>query len=145
MAQMTVHVRTLHNAPTAVGWAGHRTLTIDRPEAVGGMGLGYSGGELLLLAIGACYCNDLYREAAKRGITVRSVHVDVACDWGGEPVIAENVTLAARVEAEASEEALRDLVTQTDRVAEIPNSLRLGAAVTLASIEVVPIAGARRE
>ena len=145
MAQMTVHVRTLHEAPAAVGWAGHRALTIDRPEAAGGMGLGYSGGELLLLAIGACYCNDLFREAAKRTITVRSVHVDVACDWGGEPVVAENVTLAARVEAEASEEAIRDLMAHADRVAEIPNSLRLGAPVTLIGMEAVPVAGDRRE
>jgi hypothetical protein len=40
MAPTTVHVRTVHEAPTAVGWAGHRTLTIDRPEQAGGMGLG---------------------------------------------------------------------------------------------------------
>src|SRR5579884_971491 len=43
MAQTTVSVRTLHNASTAVGWSGNRTLTIDRPEAAGGLGLGYRG------------------------------------------------------------------------------------------------------
>lgn len=53
MAQTKVSVRTLHDAPTAVGWSGHRTLTIDRPEDAGGLGLGYSGGELLLLALPA--------------------------------------------------------------------------------------------
>lgn len=47
MAQTKVSVRTLHNAPAAVGWAGHRKLTIDRAEDVGGMGLGYNGLDLL--------------------------------------------------------------------------------------------------
>ena len=139
MAQTTIHVRTLHESPTAVGWAGSRTLTIDRPEQAGGMGLGYNGGELLLLAIGACYCNDLFREGAKQGISVKSVSVDVEADWGGEPVRAQNVRLSARVEADASEAAIRELMQHTDRVAEIPNSLRLGTPVELGSLQAVSV------
>ena len=73
----------------AVGWAEHRTLTVDRPEQAGGMGLGFFfRGELLLLAIGGCYCNDLFLEAAKLGMVVKSVQVDVQADWGGDPVRA---------------------------------------------------------
>ena len=49
MAQTSVRVRTVQDACVAVGWAGHRTLTVDRPEQAGGMGLGFNGGELLLL------------------------------------------------------------------------------------------------
>ena len=44
MAQTTVRVRTVQDACVAVGWAGHRTLTVDRPEQAGGMGLGFNGG-----------------------------------------------------------------------------------------------------
>ncbi|HZS94377.1 MAG TPA: OsmC family protein [Chloroflexota bacterium] len=138
MAQTTVSVRTVHNAPAAVGWSGHRTLTIDRPETAGGMGLGYSGGELLLLALGACYTNDIFREAEGRGIVVRSVSVDVQADWGGEPVRAQNVMYSATVEADAPEEAVRDLILHTDRVAEIHNSLRNGAEVSLTDFHAVP-------
>lgn len=139
MAQMTVHVRTVHEAPTAVGWAGNRTLTIDRPEQAGGMGLGYSGGELLFLSIGACYCNDIFREADKRGIVVKSVQVKVSGDWGGEPVRAQNVTFSAKVEAEASEAEIRALMEHTDRVAEIPNSLRMGTPVQLAGVQAISL------
>ena len=89
-------------------------------------GLGFNGGELLLLAIGGCYCNDLFREAAKRGITIKSVHVDVEADWGGEPVRAQNVTLAPRVEAEASEAEILTLIEDTDRLAEIPQFAQAG-------------------
>jgi putative redox protein len=126
MAQTSVRVRTVQDACVAVGRTGHRTLTIDRPEQAGGMGLGFNGGELLLLAIGGCYCNDLFREATKLGVLIKSVQVDVQADWGGDPVRAQNVTYSTRVEAEASEAAILTLIEQTDRVAEIPNSLRLG-------------------
>jgi uncharacterized OsmC-like protein len=67
MAQTSVRVRTVQDACVAVGWTGHRTLTVDRPEQAGGMGLGFSGGELLLLAIGGCYCNDLFPRGSEAG------------------------------------------------------------------------------
>ena len=99
------------------------------------MGLGFNGGELLLLAIGGCYCNDLFREAARRGLVIKSVQVVVEADWGGEPVRAQRVTLAPRVEA-----GILDLITSTDRMAEIPNSLRLGTPVRLRDPQAIPVA-----
>jgi hypothetical protein len=42
MAQTSVRVRTVADACVAVGWTGHRTLTVDRPEQAGGMRLGFS-------------------------------------------------------------------------------------------------------
>jgi putative redox protein len=114
MAQTTVHIRTVQNACVAIGWAGHRTLTIDRETQAGGMGLGFNGGDLLLLAIGGCYCNDLFREAAKLGKVMKSVQVDVEADWGGDPIRAQHVTFAARIEAEASEADILALIEHTD-------------------------------
>lgn len=139
MAQTSVRVRTVQDACVAVGWVGQHTLTIDRPEQAGGMGLGFSGGELLLLAIGGCYCNDIFREAAKRGIVIKSVHIDVEADWGGDPVRAQNVTLATRIEAEASESEILELIAYTDRIAEIPNSLRLGTPVILKGAQAIVV------
>jgi putative redox protein len=139
MAQTSVRVRTVQDACVAVGWTGHRTLTIDRSEEAGGMGLGFNGGELLLLAIGGCYCNDIFREAAKRGMVIKSVQVDVEADWGGEPVRAQNVTLATRIEAEASEKEILELIEYTDRIAEIPNSLRLGTPVMLRDAQAIAV------
>jgi uncharacterized OsmC-like protein len=103
------------------------------------MGLGFSGGELLLLAIGGCYCNDIFREAAKLGMAIKSVQVDVRADWGGEPVRAQNVTYSTRIEAEASEADILTLIKQTDQVAEIPNSLRLGTPVILTEVQAIPL------
>ncbi|GCE29769.1 oxidoreductase [Dictyobacter alpinus] len=139
MGQTAVHIRTIDHASLAVGWSGHRTLTIDRQTQAGGMGLGFSGGELLLLAIGGCYCNDLFREAVKRGMVIQSVQVDVEAEWGGTPIRAQYVTLTPHIEAEADEAAILDLITSTDRMAEIPNSLRLGTPVQLRDPQAITV------
>lgn len=102
------------------------------------MGLGYSGGELLCLAIGACYTNDIFREAAKRGIAVKNVTVEVTADWG-DGTRAHSVSYSATVEAEASESEIQELMTHTDRIAEIHNSLRTGAPVTLAGAHAIAV------
>jgi putative redox protein len=129
----------MHESSTAVGWAGNRTLTIDRPRDAGGMGLGYNGGELLFLAIGACYTNDIFREASMRGINVKSVQVDVEGEWGGDPVRAQNVMFSPKVEADASAKEIMELIHHTDRVAEVHNSLRMGTQVTLADPKALKV------
>jgi len=139
MAQTSIHVRTIDGASAAVGWSGPRTVTIDRSESAGGLGIGFNGGELLFLAIGACYTNDLYREAAKKDLTLTSVRVDVNGDWGGVPARAQNVTFSVEVKGKATKKELRELVEQTDRVAEIHNSLRMSTNVRLGNIEVVSV------
>jgi putative redox protein len=110
MPQTRVEIRTLANTSLAVGSSDSRTLTIDRARAAGGMGLGFNGGELLLLAIGGCYSNDIYREAGKRGMNVRAVQVEVSADWGGEPVRAQGVSYSVKVEADATEAEILELI-----------------------------------
>src|SRR5947209_15954454 len=139
MAQTIVRVRTVQDACVAVGWTGPRTLTIDRETQAGGMGLGFNGGELLLLAIGGCYCNDLFREAAQRGMVIKSIQVVVEAHWGGEPMRAQQVILVPRIEAEANEAEILDLITSTDHMAEIPNSLRLGTPVRLRDPQAITV------
>jgi uncharacterized OsmC-like protein len=131
MAQTIVEIRSLADSSLAVGSSGPRTVTIDRTKDAGGMGLGFNGGELLLLAIGGCYSNDIFREAAKRGISVHSVQVTVSADWGGDPVRAQNITYAVKIQADAPQERIQELIRHTDQVAEIPNSLRSGTEVKL--------------
>lgn len=134
----TVEIRTISGNSLAVGSSGPRTVTIDRATESGGLGLGFNGGELLLLAIGGCYSNDVFREAAKQNLSVKHVRVVVHADWAGEPVRAQNVRFDVSVEADASEEKILELIRHTDRVAEIPNSLRLGTEVRLAGIQAIP-------
>ena len=108
-------------------------LTI--PPKPDGFGSSANGGELLFLALATCYCNDIYREAAKRGITVKQVEVQAEGEFGTEGEPAKNITYSARVSAHASEAEIRELMTHTDRVSEIQNTLRNATTVTLNRIE----------
>ena len=99
------------------------------PKQTGGSSV--SGGELLFLALATCYCNDLYREAAKRDIKVESVEVEVTGDFEAKGKPASNIVYRAKVNANASEEEIRELLRHTDTVAEIQNTLRVGTPVKL--------------
>lgn len=51
--------------------------SITIPSKSTGYGSSVNGGELLFLALATCYCNDIYREAAKRNIRLERVEVNV--------------------------------------------------------------------
>jgi len=96
-----------------------------------GFGSAVNGGELLCLALATCFCNDIYREAQKKNIAVTNVFVEASAEFGaaGEP--GYHFQYRARIEGDASEQELADLIRHTDRVAEIQNTLRAGVPVSL--------------
>ena len=97
-----------------------------------GYGSSVNGGELLFLALATCFCNDLYREAAKRSMILDAVEVTISGEFGGEGEPARQISYHAQVKAENHTEAeIADLIQFTDKVAEIHNTLRQGIAVTL--------------
>lgn len=101
------------------------------PSKASGYGSSVNGGELLLLALATCFCNDIYREAAKRKIPVAGVEVEVTGDFGGEGEPGSNFQYKVRVEADAAPDEINVLIRDTDKIAEIHNTLRKGLAVTL--------------
>jgi uncharacterized OsmC-like protein len=113
--------------------------SINIPPKSTGYGSSANGGELLFLALASCYCNDIYREAAKRNIKVERVEVSVDGYFGAEGEPAKNVTYRARVFADASEDEISELMKFTDTVAEIQNTMRTETPVVLTGIEVVKI------
>jgi uncharacterized OsmC-like protein len=116
---------------------GENVHSMDIPPRETGFGSSVSGGELLFLALATCYCNDLYREAAKKNIKVESVEVDVEGEFpaAGEP--ARNIVYRAKVVADADEQEIRELMKFTDTVVEVQNTLRIEMPVVLIDIEVL--------
>lgn len=104
---------------------------IDLPVKAEGYGSAINGGELLLLSLATCYCNDIYREAALRGIKVHKVTVECTGGFGaaGEP--GSDFNYKPMVEADADEETIADLINHVDRIAEIHKTLRQGLPVIL--------------
>jgi uncharacterized OsmC-like protein len=84
-----------------------------------------------MLALATCYCNDLYREAARLGIVIDSVEVSARGEFEGVGLAARNITYHAQVVSSASDMDVARLLRETDAVAEIHNTLRSGVPVKL--------------
>lgn len=134
---MQIHIKTLHDSSAAAGWAGPRSLVIDRTPRAGGMGIGFSGEELFMMSIGASICNDLYREAAAREIDITQVEIVVNGDWSGEPAQAHNIRYDIKIKTAAARETVEELLKHVDKIAEIPQSLRTGTQVRMNTVEIV--------
>lgn len=107
---------------------GMKELNIPgKPEG----GSSVNGGELLMLALATCFCNDIYREAAKSGIQINKVSVEAFGEFIAEGSPGTNFTYIANIEGNASDEELQALKQRTDALAEIQNTLRAGIDVQL--------------
>ena len=71
--------------------------------------------------------------------TSSGFEVKVERDFGAEGEPATNVRYKVKVAAEANEAEMRELLSHTDRVAEVQNTLRSGTPVTLSSTEIVGV------
>lgn len=122
------------NSPTshlvAVDTDGRRQPLAVPPKAAG-PGSGVNGGEFLMLALATCYCNDLYREAARLGIPLDGVEVEASADFPGVGLAATDIRYRATVRSPASGAEIARLLAETDAVAEVHNTLRQGCAVVL--------------
>jgi uncharacterized OsmC-like protein len=132
-----VEFRNVADDTAAIGSAGPYTLVVDRPADGGGRGLGFNGGQLMYLAIGGCVSNDLFREAAAKGIRLSKVRVVVRGDFSGDPAVSDPVSYDVEVAGDAPSDELQALVAHVDAIAEIPNSVRHGTEVTLADVKIV--------
>lgn len=127
-----VNKRGTHSIALNTNGQEHSLGIAPKPE---GFGSSANGGELLFLALATCYCNDIYREARKRGIAIERVQVEVSGEFGGEGEPARNVSYRAKVDAKTTRDQILDLMRHTDSVAEIQNTLRASASVLLAHCE----------
>lgn len=96
-----------------------------------GRGSAVNGGEFLMLALATCYCNDLFREAARLGLALDRVEVEATADFPAAGLAATNVRYRAKVSSSAPAAAIEALLRGTDAVAEVHNTLRAGVPVQL--------------
>ncbi len=83
-----------------------------------------------MLALATCYCNDLYREAERLAIPVDAVWVEATADFTGIGLAATNIRYRAR-SLVGERRVGRQLLRETDAVAEVHNTVRAGVAVEL--------------
>jgi organic hydroperoxide reductase OsmC/OhrA len=131
MALMNVSLRNVPGTRAAMGWADGHTVVIDRAEGkAGGMGLGFNGGQMLALAIGGCFCNDLRYAADAMGIELDAIEVDVAIELDGEPLLVTSATMTVRVSAGDSVDTA-EVIHRAEADSAVSNSVRAGFPVAI--------------
>jgi len=129
MASVTVQLRNVEGTGAAMGWAGGHTMVVDRPEGkAGGMGLGFNGGQLLALAIGGCFCNDLRYAAERLGVGLGRIAVDVAIELEGDPLIVTSAAMDVSVETNDGSEP-EIVIKDAEEKSTVSNSLQRGVPV----------------
>ena len=131
MVESIVELRNVPGTEAALGWAGGHTVVVDRPDGrAGGMGLGFNGAQLLGLAIGGCYCNDLRYAAHDLAVALGEISVTVRIELEGSPLVATKAVLSVRCEtSDGSDPSV--VVDRAWSVCTVANSLRLGVKTTL--------------
>jgi organic hydroperoxide reductase OsmC/OhrA len=133
MGTDTVEYRLLPGTRAAVGRAGAHSVIADRPEGkAGGTGLGFNGGQLLALAIGGCFCNDMHAIADEMGLSIADLSVSVSIDYAGQPSRAAE----ARMKVDCTLADGLDpsgLIERAKRLTTIGNSLRAGFPVEISA------------
>ena len=133
MSTTTVEYRLLPGTRASVGRTGQHSVIADRREGVsGGMGLGFNGGELLALAVGGCFANDLQVIAEQMELEIADLAITVAVDFGGDPRRATDV----RMEVNCSLGDGSDpgpLIERAKEYTIIGNSLREGVPVAISA------------
>ncbi|WP_421694034.1 OsmC family protein [Aestuariivirga sp.] len=131
MAQSIVELRNVAGTEAALGWAGGHTIVVDRPEGrAGGLGLGFNGGQLLALAIGGCYCNDLRYVAHDLGVEIGEIFVTVQLELQGTPLVATSAILSVQCAMSDGSDA-KALINRAWSVCTVANSLNRGVPTTL--------------
>jgi uncharacterized OsmC-like protein len=129
--RISATIKSAHNQHDAVVQTNDSAKAMNIAVKQTGFGSSVNGGELLMLSLATCFCNDIYREAAKRNMEIAGVEVEVMGEFGAEGEPGFNFQYQANVTANATDEEIADLIAHTDKVAEIHNTLRKGIEITL--------------
>ncbi len=96
-----------------------------------GFGSSVNGGEMLMLSLAVCYCNDIYREAEKKNIEITSVEVEVSANFSRDGEPGFNFQYTPKIVSPAPADRIRQLIEHTDSIAEIHKTLRQGVEIKL--------------
>lgn len=100
--------------------AGDFTIPVDEPVSVGGTNEGPQPTELLLGALSSCFALAVAHTAAKRGIEIDGLNVEVTGTYDGPRFSA----LEVRVDVGCDEAVKQRLIEVAARVCYVSNTIR---------------------
>jgi len=127
MTTMSVQLRSIPDTQAAMGWAEGHTIVVDRPDGKAG------GGQLLGLAIGGCFCNDLQYVAHDMGVRLASIEVDVMVAFEGSPLLATQASMHVAVTAADKSADVDSVIRRAKEISSVSNSVRRAASRSTSS------------
>ena len=135
MVKVIVELRNVEGTEAAMGWAGGHTIVVDRPEGKsGGKGLGFNGAQLLALAIGGCFCNDLRYVAHEMNVGLDNIAVSVKVELEGDPLIATAATMEVSCKTLDGSDP-EAIIERAKSTCMVSNSLRQGIPISVQMTE----------
>lgn len=98
----------------------HRVV-VDEPESAKGTDTGATPTELFLASLGSCFTLAVYHVAAKRGIDLRAVQIEVTGNYSGPSFAA--LELEVRIDADLDDHGVDDLLARARAVCYVSNTL----------------------
>ena len=92
------------------------------------MGLGFNGGQMIALAIGGCFCNDLRYLAEALGVELDRISVDVEIDLAGTPSLVTAARLTPLVTGRGD---IAGLIARAASESTVASSVQRGFPVTV--------------
>jgi organic hydroperoxide reductase OsmC/OhrA len=132
----TAHVQNSHGENRVEVSTGEHSLSLSIPSKPSGFGSRVGGGEMLMLALATCYCNDVYREARNMGIDISRVEVECGAEFPAEGAPASEITYTTKIVGHASADQVRELAARADQLAEIHNTVRTAIPVRLSRVDM---------
>jgi len=124
MSQVNVRIHSQQGIDTEIVGLGKGKLTADRNPKVGTPGgMGFGGGEILCLAVGTCYYNNLRREANHRNIELVLIEIEVTADWDDPSPIASEIRIKPKIESQASQDEIESLLEYAIQVSSVANTI----------------------
>ena len=135
MTTVRVNIHSADGITTEIVGRGKGKITAERHPRIGTQGgMGYGGGEILCMAAGACFYNNLRRLANDSGMVLRTIEVEVIAETSDSPPTTREVTLKPKIETDASENALRGLIDRALQESYVVDMLTHRVSVKLDSL-----------
>ena len=125
--QLPQHSR--HASGDGLGREVARLSSIAPTAEPAGWALGLMGGQLLALAIGGCFCNDLQYVAHDMGVRLASIEVDVMVAFEGSPLLATQASMHVAVTAADKSADVDGVIRRAKEISSVSNSVRRGVPI----------------
>jgi uncharacterized OsmC-like protein len=132
MTTVKVNIHSSNGISTEIVGRGKGTITAERNPRIGTQGgRGYGGGEILCMAAGTCFYNNVKRLANDKHIVLKTIEIEVVAETSDSPPETREVTLKPTIESDADESTIHALIEQAFQESYVAGMLRNPVSVKL--------------